>query len=72
MAFAKGTSVPVGRTRGEIETVAARSRGHSSEWLARRLRGVDGVPKKPGRKVPWRIPTAVIDRALAGEGRRAA
>lgn len=49
---------------------AARARGLSSEALASRLRGVVGVPPKP-IKLHWRIPTVVIDRALAGERRAA-
>jgi hypothetical protein len=45
---------------------AARARGLSSEALAKRLRGRDGVPPKP-TKIHWRIPTAVIDQALAAD-----
>lgn len=49
---------------------AARRRGLDDSTLARRLRGVEGVPPKPVGKRHWRIPTAVIDRVV-GQGRAA-
>jgi len=49
----------------ETLATAARKRGVHTRYLSRRLRRLDGVPKKPSRGKHWRIPTAVIDRALA-------
>jgi len=55
------------------ETVngAARARGIGSNYLRALLERTPGVPPKLAGKC-WRVPTAVIDRALAGEKRRAA
>jgi len=50
---------------------AARRLGTDGRTLARRLEGVDGLPPKPQEKRHWRIPTAIIDRAV-GRGRAAA
>ncbi|MEP6651795.1 MAG: hypothetical protein ABJA82_00460 [Myxococcales bacterium] len=44
---------------------AVRSRGIPRREMARRLRLVPGVPPKPEGKRHWRIPTEVIDQALA-------
>jgi hypothetical protein len=51
----------------ESETLnaAAIARGVSCDVLARRLALVEGVPPKPGGKRRWRIPTALIDHAVA-------
>jgi len=54
-----------------IHTIARRL-GTDGRTLGRRLRGVRGVPPKPDKKRLWRIPTEVVERALAGAGRRAA
>jgi len=49
---------------------AASRIGRSPQWLARRLRGVEGVPPKETGK-HWRIPSSIIDRVV-GQGRRVA
>jgi hypothetical protein len=49
----------------ESLNAAALARGVTGETLARRLALVEGVPPKPPGKRRWRIPTALIDRALA-------
>jgi len=51
----------------DTETVneAARRLGIGSHTLTRRLLAADGVPPKPKRrKKHWRLPSAVIDRAI--------
>ena len=50
---------------------AAKRRGIHAGALARKLAALEGVPPKPEGKRHWRIPSDVIDRALAG-ARRAA
>lgn len=56
------------------ETVfgAARVRGIGDDALRALLKRTPGVPPKPEGRKAWRIPSAVIDRALASAGRRAA
>lgn len=44
---------------------AARARGISAEMLRLRLQHVSGVPPRPADGTHWRIPTEVIDRAVA-------
>ncbi len=59
---------------------AAQRRGVTPKRLRRALRGLPGVPNRPGRAKCWRIPTELIDQALGlaaaaavhDEGRRAA
>lgn len=55
----------------EVLAEAARSRGISTWRLVVALRAA-GVEKPIEKWKTWRIETAVIDRALVGEGRRAA
>jgi hypothetical protein len=50
---------------------AARSRGLYPQRLARLLVGIDGVPPRPCKGRIWRIPSDVIDRALAADRRAA-
>jgi len=56
------------------ETVngAARARGISDDYLRKLLKRAAGVPAKPEGRKAWRVPTTIIDRALAGAGRAAA
>lgn len=62
------------RAWNDSETVeaAARARGVTHHKIRLALSRMPDVPKKPRGKRHWRIPTKIIDRALAGAGRRAA
>ncbi len=47
-----------------LET-AARARGVSAEVLVNRLRDIAEAPRKPSDRSRWRIPTALLDRAVS-------
>lgn len=48
----------------ETPSAAARARGIHPATLARKLKGVIGLPPKPTGKTHWRIPSDLIDQAV--------